>query len=118
MLCILTSSSKAFDTVLLKLKAYGIQGKVLKLAKSFLNERKQQVSVNRNKSSREQAVSGVSQRSVLGPIHVVLYFNDLSQTIQSKIKLFADDTKLFHIIRGANDCPALQEEIAALDNWS
>ena len=114
---------KAFDTVphhrlMLKLKAYGIQGEVLNWTKSFLSNRKQQVSVNGSKSTWEQVVSGVPQGSVLGPILFVLYINDLPKSVQSNIKLFADDTKLFRRVQGIEDCHALQDDIDSLENWS
>ena len=91
---------KASDTVphlclILKMKAYGIQGEVLNWKKSFLSERNRQVSVNGSKLSWEQVVSGIHQGSVSGIILFVRYINDLPQTIQSNIKLFADNTKLF-----------------------
>ena len=79
---------------------------------------KQQVSVNGSKSTWEQVVSGVPQGSVLGPILFVFYINDLPKSVQSNIKLFADETKLFRRVQGTEDCHALQDDIATLENWS
>ena len=70
--------SKAFDSVpherlLLKLEAYGIQGKVLQWIRSFLSERKYAVVINGVKSATSNVLSGVSQRSVIGPLLFSIY---------------------------------------------
>jgi len=41
--------------------------------------------------------SGVPQVSVLGPLLFVLYGNEISCLVKSKIKMSADDTKLWRI---------------------
>jgi len=71
---------KALDKVtherlLLKLKAYGIAGKLLKWIRSFLKHRKQQVSVNGTESDWTEVMSGVPQGSVLGPIFFIVHIN-------------------------------------------
>ena len=43
--------------------------------------------------------SGVPQGSVLGPLFFVIYINDLSDTLESHAKLFADDTSMFPVVR-------------------
>ena len=80
--------------LLLKLKAYGIQGKVMAWITSFLTDRKMTVMVM-GKSSLECAVqSGVPQGSVIGPVLFILYVNNIPAAINNHIKLFADDTKI------------------------
>ena len=43
----------------------------------------------------QMSYSGVPQGSVLGPILLVLYVNVLPDIVESQVKLFADDTKLY-----------------------
>ena len=73
---------KAFDTVnhqILcdKLAYYGFRGKSLNLIKSFLNNRKQFVSMNGFGSSKLNITCGVPQGSTLGPLLLLIYLNDL-----------------------------------------
>ena len=93
--------SKAFDTVnhqilLGKLEHYGIAGKALDLIKSYLNERKQYVQIDKYKSQTRTVSCGVPQGSVLGPLFFLLFINDLPNCCpSSKVHIFADDINVF-----------------------
>ena len=91
---------KAFDKIwhkglIYKLKSYGISGNLLKLTENYLTDCKQRVVLNGHISSWERALSGVPQKSVLGPLLFLLYINDLPNSFQSFCKISADDTSLF-----------------------
>ena len=93
---------KAFDTVnhqILcdKLAYYGFRGKYLNLIKSFLNNRKQFVSMNGFESSKLNITCGVPQGSTLGPLLFLIYLNDLRFCLnKSSSNHFADDTYLIY----------------------
>ena len=65
-------------------------------------------------------LSGVPQGSVLGPILFVLYINDLPDIVESKAKLFADDTKLFNKVSSSNSIGTdqIQQDLRVLEGWS
>jgi len=89
---------KAFDTVSLdllirKLHYAGIRGNILKLIKSYLNDRTQIVRVNNEYSYVSNISIGVPQGSVLGPLLFNIYVNGLlNVSIKGNIYSFADDT--------------------------
>ena len=64
------------------------------------------------------AISGVPQGSVLGPILFLIYVNDKSETINTNVKLFADDTKTFRTLKNKSDCEILQADLDNLSEWS
>ena len=92
--------SKAFDSAAqktsVKMKAYGIEGKLLSWVEAFLTGREQIVRVDGELSTAKAVISGIPQGSVLGPLLFVIYINDLPDVVQSNILLFADDTKIFN----------------------
>ena len=96
---ILCDISKAFDRVwhtglLLKLKAYGVDGKLFKWFESYISSRKQCVFINNSKSPLVNTNAGVPQGSVLGLLLFLLYVNDIADNLLSLTRLFADDTSL------------------------
>ena len=92
---------KAFDTInhgllLLKLKAYGFSLNAVKLKRSYLKNRKQQVQINNKFSSENIVIARVPQGSIDGPLHFNLFINDLIFFIQyCTLSNYADDNNLF-----------------------
>ncbi|CAM1307199.1 ARSA (predicted) [Pycnogonum litorale] len=110
---------KAFDSVphrrlILKLEAHGIKQQVLQWITAFLSNRKQQVVLKDTHSQEADVTSGIPQGSVLGPALFVLYINDLPENITNKVKMFADDTKLYGKSDTAEDTNSIQEDLTKL----
>jgi hypothetical protein len=115
--------AKAFDTVphkrlMLKLRCYGITGKVYEWIEDFLSKRRQLVVINGAKSDWTPVLSGIPQGSVLGPMLFVCYINDLPDVVHTMIQMFADDAKVFKEIIDVSDCEKLADDLARLDEWS
>ena len=114
---------KAFDSVphqrlLNKLEAYGITGTLKKWLIDFLIGRRQRVILGGEASEWTTVKSGIPQGSVLGPVLFVLFINDLPDALNSTVKIFADDTKIYRPLATTTDTAALQKDIDAADKWS
>ena len=114
---------KAFDSVphkrlMLKIRSYGIEGDIANWIEDFITGRKQRVQINGQQSSWADVTSGVPQGSVLGPLLFVIFINDLPEAVNCSVKLYADDTKIYAVIKNALDSRKLQEEINKLFRWS
>ena len=120
---IYTDFSKAFDSVpherlLKKVEAYGIQGDLLRWIRSFLSSRKQRVILGGKLSNWQDVTSGIPQGSVLGPILFTIFINDMPDVVESCMKLFADDAKIYKAIESFHDTSIIQNDINKLLNWS
>ena len=90
---------KASDKVvhkrlMVRVKAYGIGGKIWGWIDDWLSVRKQRVILNGRESNWIEPLSGDPQGSVLVPVLFVICINDIDSYISSKILKFADDTKI------------------------
>ena len=111
---------KAFDSVphnrlLCKVESYGISGKFLNWIKGFLMDRDQCMVFNGCKYRRKKVLSGVPQRSILGPLLFTIYVNDLPQSISGSVFMFTDDTKLIRSIQPNHIL--LQTDLDCLLKW-
>ena len=124
--------AKAFDKVshrllLVKLKAYGIDGKLLAWIEAWLVDRRQRVVVGNDKSPWLPVVSGTTQGTVLGFLLFLIFINDLpsecSPDDQSLIMLLADDTKAYQEIDSEKENQeanqkALQDRVDNIAQWA
>ena len=89
----------AFDKIwhnglIAKIKQIGIEGKLLQLFVSYLQNRKQIVVVEGVKSNTQNITAGVPQGSKLGPLLFLIYINDITEGLESDMLIFADDCSL------------------------
>jgi len=101
---------KAFDVVshnklLHKLAAYGIAGNLLRWIENFLSGRSQVTRIGHSYSDITYLCSGVVQGSCIGPLLFLIYVNDVSEEFPNSCicKLYADDVKLYSVMRTVND---------------
>ena len=97
--------AKAFDTVshaklISVMKSYNIGIEFTNWLESFLDNRVQCVCIGKAVSSPRPVHSGVPQGGVVGPLVFVIYMDGIlknlgSRTNDVKMKLFADDSKIY-----------------------
>ena len=110
--------TKAFDKVphrrlLHKLRLYEIKNSLSNWIRNFLSNRVQSVVVKGESSTLAAVLSGVPQGMVLGPLHFLIYINDLPD--QSKCRLFADDRLVYKEITSSADIDILKEDMEQLE---
>ena len=67
--------------------------------------------VNGVKSDWAPVLSGVLQGTDLGPLLFLLYINDITEDIDSELRLFADDCVCYREIKNSEDTAKLQADI-------
>lgn len=96
---ILIDLQKAFDTInheilINKMVFLGFSKGVALLFKSYLSSRKFKVNLNQTFSEPGNLLCGVPQGSILGPLLFLPYINDMPQSVNCELLLYADDTCL------------------------
>jgi len=121
--------SAAFDTVdhhilLTRLNnTFGISGTVLNWFTSYLNDRKQFVSMSGCKSSYSNVRCGIPQGSILGPLLFILYASPITDIINSHglwSHCYADDSQIYFYCspdQVANLTQSFSRCIADLEDW-
>ena len=69
--------------------------------------------VNGVNSDWAPVLSGVPRGTVLGPLLFSLYINDITEDIDSELRLFADDCVRYREIKDTEDTVKLQEDIGS-----
>lgn len=119
---IYTDFAKAFDKVdhkrlLEKLEQFPLNNCIKAWIYSYLTERAQIVCVNGAKSEIIRPTSSVPQGSILAPLLFSLFINDLINDLHCNVLLFADDCKIYQLVKTIDDCFALQRDLKSLSNW-
>ena len=116
--------SKAFETIdhqilLKKLNNYGIRGTALAWFNDYLNNRQQYVSLQSEESSKLTIKCGVPLGSILGPLLLLVYVNDIIQSSPLlTFILFADDTNVFYSHKNLHTLiTTLNTELEKVHTW-
>ena len=88
---------KAFDTIdhdifLQKLECIGFSNSAILWYRSYLENRTFQVNIENDYSNLGKLNCGVPQGSILGPLIFLIYVNDMPQSVDCDLFLYADDT--------------------------
>ena len=101
------------------MRELGVQGKLGRWIHSFLNDRKQAVTVEKKLSKPRSVKSGVPQGSVLGPLLFLILIGDINHSISSAfLSSFADDTQVGKGIVTERDVRDLQEDLNTVYIWA
>ena len=84
----------------MKLEASGVGNDILFWFKSYLSDRTQLVDLSGTHSSCSPITCGVHQGSMLGPLLLLVYVNDMSAVVKNKLLLYADDSGI--LVSGKN----------------
>ena len=85
----------------------------------FLTLRKQRVVLNGQLSSWSNIELGVSQGSLLGPLLLLIYINNLSEGLTTNAKLYADSVLLFSVVDNINlSVTNLNSDLSKINVWA
>ena len=104
---ILVDLQKAFDTIdheifLKKLDCLGFGSETIAWYQSYLEDRYFVVNIDNCYSEKARLVYGVPQGSILGPPIFLIYANDMAQSVNCNLYLYADDSCFLFIGKDMN----------------
>ena len=114
---------KAFDKVphealIFKLERCGLGKAEIRWIRNWLTNRKQRVHINGKYSDWAEVESGVPQGSVLGPILFIMFIDDISWEVRSRLSIFADDLKVMGTVNSTEQCQQLQDDLTIITDWA
>ena len=88
----------------------GVKGDLLALIESFLFKRQQRVVLN---------LVCLRVQFLVHCFFLYIYINDLSDNLESNVKLFADDTSMFSVVRDPiNTSQELNNDLHKVSLWA
>ena len=105
--------------IIFKLKCNGVSGNLINFFENYLSNRYQHVVLDGKESDWMSIKAGVPQGSVLGPLLFLIYINDLTDNIESDMRLFADDSSLFTCVNGITQThDKLVNDLQTISTWA
>ena len=96
-----------------------ISGELYSFLESYLSGRLQMVVLNGQMSSWRPVLAGAPQGSILGPSLFLIHISNLPNELKSNLKLFANDTSLFTIVKNKNQDPnTLNNDLMLISKWA
>ena len=120
---LLIDMKKAFDsvrkeTLLAKMRAYGVEDTAFTLLNSYLSDRQQSVRTEEDQSSFLEVKIGLPQGSILGPLGFLVVINDLPKVCRGAATIFADDTSVIFSENSHKELEkTMQSDLLAVANW-
>ena len=75
--------------------------------------------LNDQASSWADVKASVPQGSILGPLFFLIYINDLSENLKSTVKLFGEETSIFHVVKDPNtSAEILNHDLTRISEWA
>lgn len=118
-----TDLKAAFDRVdhailLAKLEKLGVSEGLTRWFKSYLTNRELCVKIGLDQSDYFSNKSGVPQGSNLGPLLFSIFINEICMILPTGCRSFyADDVKIYVVVRSFADCLRLQHLIDSFEEW-
>ena len=116
--------AKVFDTVCHKklfdrLKNVGVRGNTLRLFENYLTDKKQRVKIDETVSSSQSISTGVPQGTVLGPVLLLIYINEIENMPKyGTVISYADDTIiLFTGVNWAELYEKAEVDLQSIQSW-
>ena len=122
--CLFLDFAKTFDSIphqqlLLRLECLGISGDLLSWFGSYLTGCSKHVVINGHYYEWLPVLPGVPQGSILGPLLLILYTDDLHSLVQSSsLKIYANNVAIYAAVSSQQDCVDLQDDLSRIYGWS
>ncbi len=117
--------TKVFDKVwhrglLYKINKCGSEGYLQKWLTSYMSNRKQLVALNGVSSDLNELKAGVPKGSILGPLLLLIYINDICNGLNSDNLLFADDISIFKVVNNniLQAAKIINEDLDNINSWT